>query len=402
MLVPFVGAQPVLAAPASVITSEAIAAKQAEEDKAKRELELMRDELASRVTEYVRVGKLIEGTRRDISVVATRLVETDAELLRTEQAVLERAVELYRGDRVGLFSLLFDARTIQDLMVRYNYMTIINRRDTDLMESMRVMRAESAYLHESLRTREAYLVQLQGRLDVQREEIVAGIDAQQQKATSLGVDIAEMIRQAQLMKVANGSAPKGPYDPDTLISDANYRDSTSMSVDQIQAFLESQTGALDSYIGPDHSGVPKSAARMISEAAIAWGVSPKVILAVLQKEQSLLTRQAPSASKLDWAMGCGKADSRTFYQYQGFGNQIWGGAQKLSQNAAGWRPGIMMTIDGNSVYPSNASTYSLYKYTPHLPGTMSFWLIYWRYFGDPLGQPTIAGPAADPNAAQVD
>lgn len=386
LLVSAAVAQSSFAAPASVITSEAIAAKQAEQAAAKRELELMRDDLASRVTEYVRVTKLLEGTRRDISVVATRLAETDAELLKTEEAVLDRAVELYRGDRVGLFSLLFDARTIQDLMVRYNYLTIINRRDTDLMDTMRVMRAESQYLHESLRSREQYLVQLQEQADVQREEIVAGIDAQQQKATTLGADIAEMIRQAQLRAVAGGSAPTTAWDPDTLISDAKYRDSASMSVDQIQTFLESQSGALATYMGPDHTGVPKSAARMIAEAGVAWGVSPKVILTVLQKEQSLLTKKAPSAAKLDWAMGCGKADSRTYYQYQGFGNQIWGGAQKLSQNAGGWRPGIKMTIDGNSVYPSNASTYSLYKYTPHLPGTMSFWLIYWRYFGDPLGE----------------
>ncbi|MHB9004729.1 MAG: coiled-coil domain-containing protein, partial [Coriobacteriia bacterium] len=260
LLTPLVGLQCAFAEPASVITSEAIAAKQAEEANAKRELELMRDELAARVTEYVRVGKLIESTRSDISVVATQLAETDAALLRTEQAVLDRAVELYRGDRVGLFTLLFDARTIQDLMVRYNYLTIINRRDTELMETMRVMRAESAYLHESLRAREGYLVQLQERLDVQHEQIVAGIDAQQQKATALGADIAAMIRQKQLMQVTSGSAPRNDYDPDTLISDANYRDSASMSVDQIQAFLESQSGVLDTYTGPDHTGVPKSAA----------------------------------------------------------------------------------------------------------------------------------------------
>jgi len=43
-----------------------------------------------------------------------------------------------------------------------------------------------------------------------------------------------------------------------------------------------------------------------------------------------------------------------------------------------------MTIDGSAVYPTNSATYSLYKYTPHLRGTTSFWLLYWRYFGDPL------------------
>ena len=39
--------------------------------------------------------------------------------------------------------------------------------------------------------------------------------------------------------------------------------------------------------------------------------------------------------------------------------------------------------------PTNSATYSLYKYTPHFRGTMSFWMLYWRYFGDPLSVPGV-------------
>jgi hypothetical protein len=108
-----------------------------------------------------------------------------------------------------------------------------------------------------------------------------------------------------------------------------------------------------------------------------------VILVTLQKEQSLISAPSPSQNALDWAMGCGKTDSVTYMQYKGFGRQIWGGAQKLISNRSFWRPGISISIDRKAVYPTNASTHALYRYTPHFGGATSFWRIYWRYFGDP-------------------
>jgi hypothetical protein len=158
-----------------------------------------------------------------------------------------------------------------------------------------------------------------------------------------------------------------------------------MTVEDIQAFLEKQPGSLGRYVGPDHAGQSKSAAAMIAEASSRWGVSPKVVLATLQKEQSLLSRPFPTQRAQDWAMGCGKMDGRTLNKYRGFGNQIWYGAASLSKNAGRWRQGATLNIDGNHVQPANAATFGLYRYTPHVRGTMSFWLIYWRYFGDPLG-----------------
>ncbi|MDP2232216.1 MAG: hypothetical protein Q8K89_01155, partial [Actinomycetota bacterium] len=247
-------------------------------------------------------------------------------------------------------------------------------------------RNESAFLRESLSLREQHLSELQAQADEKQQKIEADIDAQQAKATAIGADLAEMIRVAKAQAVFQGSAPGADYSPDTLISDANFTASDSMTVEQIQGFLEQQSGTLDTYRAADHNGVVKSAAQMIAEAAAGWGVSPKVILVSLQKEQSLISRGSPSQNAYDWAMGCGKADSRTYTQFKGFGQQIWWGAQKLNKNAGPWRVGIEMTIDGNLVRPSNSSTYSLYKYTPHLRGTMSFWLLYWRYFGDPLSQ----------------
>ena len=380
---PCAHAAPVVAAPP---LSPSIAAKTAEEAAARKELEAMRKTLTLEVQDYLRHSHVLESTRMEISEVATQIAQADAELESTRQAIIVRTVEVYRGGSVGLLEILLDARSIQDLMVRLNYVGAINSHDARLMTDLRKLRNESAFLRESLRLREQHLSELQAQADEKQQKIEADIDAQQAKATAIGADLAEMIRVAKAQAVFQGSAPGADYSPDTLISDANFTASDSMTVEQIQGFLEQQSGTLDTYRAADHNGVVKSAAQMIAEAAAGWGVSPKVILVSLQKEQSLISKGAPSQNAYDWAMGCGKADSRTYTQFKGFGQQIWWGAQKLNKNAGPWRIGIEMTIDGNLVRPSNSSTYSLYKYTPHLRGTMSFWLLYWRYFGDPLSQ----------------
>lgn len=373
-------------------TNPAIEAKKAEEAAVRAELDQMRLALDANVKEYLKVTRLLDTTRAEVAEVNAEIAETDEYIERTRKALVDRSVEIYRGERAGLLALLLDSRSIQDFMARFNYLAAVNSRDARLMGDLRIARNESLWLRQNFASREQRLAELQQEADTRREQIETGIEQQEAKAKSIGEDIAELIRQAAAAAAAGGGQPTGDYSPDTLISDANFRDSASMSVEEIQSFLEQQTGTLASYSAPDHAGTTKSAARMIAEAATAWGVSPKAILVTLQKEQSLLSRKSPTQSAYDWAMGCGKADSRTFYQYQGFGKQIWFGAEKLSKNAGPWKPGIEMTIDGSIVRPTNSSTYSLYKYTPHLKGTLSFWLIYWRYFDDPLAAPT-AQPA---------
>ena len=184
-------------------------------------------------------------------------------------------------------------------------------------------------------------------------------------------------------------AASATFDPDIVISDANFRAAGSMTVAQVQSFLAAQIGVLGSYSAPNTGGVVEPASQIICEAAQAWEVSPKVILATLQKEQGLLTATAPTDYALDWAMGCGVPDSGSLQtKYQGFGKQVWYGAESLAVDGAGWSAGVTKKCGDGSVSPANISTYSLYTYTPWIAGNQLFWTVYWRYFGDPVGDAT--------------
>ncbi|MGB4593606.1 MAG: hypothetical protein WBI63_07550 [Coriobacteriia bacterium] len=355
-----------------------IETKEAERTAALAEIVALEAKLERQLDEYVELAKRIEFTRLEVDAAAARAAEADQDLIRAQDVFNERMVQIYRGGDVDFLEILFSAQSVPDLLDRVDFLVMIGRRDGQLIEDTRIARRQLAFEQQELDERLGRLTDMQTEADERRLEIEAALDLQQTKATALGEDIARLMRERA------AGEPQGRFSPDTVISDVNFRDVESMSLEDIQAFLEEQPGTLASYSAPDHSGVIKTTAQMIYEAAVQWRISPMVILVTLQKEQSLLTRSSPLQTTYDWAMGCGKADSRTYYEYQGFGNQIWWGAQKLDKNSQPWKPGVQMTIDGSIVYPSNASTYSLFKYTPHLRGTTSFWMLYWRYFGDPL------------------
>lgn len=372
---------PAVAAPKA--SAAQIEAKKAEEAAARAELDAMRMELAEQVSQYIEVAKEMRRTERDISEITTQMAQLDVQLYDLETSLHTRAVELYTGQRIDMLYILLNAASVQDLFERVQYLALVSYRDSKLLESVRLTRSENLWLQESMAQRRDRLTQLALDADQRRSQIETALAEQQKKTVRLGGELARLIwSQSDL---PSGSAPpNGGFTPDTVISEANYRASRSMTATDVQAFLEMQPGALKHLRTRDFSGKTKSAAEMIAEAGVAWGVSPKVIMATLQKEQSLLTRGSPTQRSLDWAMGCGKTDSRTFTKYQGFGKQVYYGAQKLRQNADRWSPGATLKIDGSYVTPSNTATYGQYKYTPHFHGVMSFWLIYWRYFGDPL------------------
>jgi hypothetical protein len=204
------------------------------------------------------------------------------------------------------------------------------------------------------------------------------------------------------------------FDPLNVIPYETFRAASSMSTADIQAFLSTQTGPLKSLVTADNSGKKKPASQIIYEAGRTWNLNPRVIIATLQKEQSLITlSNSSNASRLLKAMGCGIYAGST-QRYPGFGKQVYNGARVLStyEITYSWVPGkskkvtayksvtATKTVDGHvvtykktvpyskTIVPKNASTFALYTYTPYYP-QKSVWSIYDRFFGDPQAPPRM-------------
>ena len=173
------------------------------------------------------------------------------------------------------------------------------------------------------------------------------------------------------------------FNPHFVISDAELIDSDSMSLDQIQNFLEEKTSPLAKYVDPT---VRMTAAQIIYDNARLNRINPRYILVLLQKEQSLITDSSPSQDQYNWATGYGVCDSCSkddpdIQKYKGFAMQVdrgAGGTRFYFDNPDKFRYRIGETyiIDNTPVTIKNDATRALYTYTPHLHGNellVSLW-----------------------------
>lgn len=211
------------------------------------------------------------------------------------------------------------------------------------------------------------------------------------------VVMAALVAAALLGGVA--SAHAATFDPEYVITNDNMRAYNSMSEKQIQAFLETQPGPLASLVTTDYAGTKRKASSIIWRACQEWKISPKVMLTMLQKEQSLLTRTTLQKNTLSRAIGAGCPNAYT-NRYPGFGQQMWNGARMLSSYGEGnpsfptYKSGMSKTIYkhatyGTKLYPKNLATFKLYVYNPSVPGNTNFYNIYRRYFGSTFASPRM-------------
>lgn len=179
------------------------------------------------------------------------------------------------------------------------------------------------------------------------------------------------------------------FSPNYIISDQDLTDYKSMSQNRIQNFLSGKSGTLGNYI-TTVSGVIKRASEIIYDAALYYRISPKFLIVLLQKEQSLVTDPTSTDSQYDWATGYGVCDScrkddPAIQKYKGFFNQINWAARRNRQyieEAGRWhyKVGGTYLIDEVEVTMLNQATVNLYTYTPHIHGNQLFWEIWNRWF----------------------
>ena len=172
-----------------------------------------------------------------------------------------------------------------------------------------------------------------------------------------------------------------------LISDGDFTNWQTLDADGVQAFLNTKGGTrLRSF---REGG--RTAAQIIATAARANGINPFVILATIQKEESLIESNTNFDYRARWAMGYGVCDGcdsndPALQRYAGFTKQVNDGTWQLKRNYSYWatasssyRVSSTVVIDGTNVHIDNRATSALYRYTPHLHGNQNFVDIYNRY-----------------------
>lgn len=251
--------------------------------------------------------------------------------------------------------------------------------------------------------------------------------------------VASALAMAGLSTPAPAEAISGSeFDPRYIISDSQFYDTDAMSEAEIQTFLVNMVGycsnsncladyrqttysrAADRTVcGPYTGASNERASTIIFKVQQACGISAKVLLVTLQKEQGLLTNHAPSDSRLGRAMGYACPDSAggaCDAQFYGFYNQMYKAAWQFKRYSTPdqWGtyypgPPLPIAFHPNGACGSvgiairNNATAALYNYTPYVPnaaalanlgstgdacssyGNRNFWYYYYSWFGNPTG-----------------
>lgn len=168
------------------------------------------------------------------------------------------------------------------------------------------------------------------------------------------------------------------YDAGEIISDGKFTDSNSMNTGQIQDFLNQK----NSTCLKNYSLNGESAAKLINDAAKNHGISPKVLIVTLQKEQGFITRTDCPQWRYNTAMGFGCPDSAPCdAQWYGLKNQLQQGARHFKgfyARSPGWYIPFSTgnryvaynpnsNCGGKTINIRNRATASLYSYTPYQP-----------------------------------
>ncbi|MFZ2804216.1 MAG: hypothetical protein WA001_03260 [Patescibacteria group bacterium] len=185
------------------------------------------------------------------------------------------------------------------------------------------------------------------------------------------------------------------FDPNHVLEDNDIFDVNGMTYAQMVAFLQAK-GTLADAKQVDIDGVVKPVPDIIWRVSNSYKINPKYILALIQKEQSLVEDPDPSQGQFDWAAGYGVCDScskndPSIQDYKGFASQLEWSAKQFREKymlqllgggttKAGDAQGKPVTIDGEVITPTNLATAMLYSYTPHLSGNLNLWRIWQRWF----------------------
>ncbi len=209
------------------------------------------------------------------------------------------------------------------------------------------------------------------------------------------------------------------FNPENIISDQEMTDVESMSLSDIELFLRSKNGYISRNYFTNRDGELKSAAQIIYEAANNYNcegvelsnkptrkereekcvfapINPRLLLVLLQKEQSLIEETSPTQKQLDWATGYGVCDDCSMndpaiQRWKGFGRQINSASLQFSDylktpHYYTYKAGDTYTISNTDrpasrVTIQNNATAGLYNYTPHVyNGNFNFFTLWTRYF----------------------
>jgi hypothetical protein len=217
-------------------------------------------------------------------------------------------------------------------------------------------------------------------------------------ALALALGCATSPPDTNVLQASDLTAAHGSFNANEIVDLASFTDATSITNDQLQAFLESTPYGQQSFLDTYSSNGVRADDALIATAT-KYTLNPLVFLVAAEEAQGLVGQpyypSTPSIVEYVFNCGCATAQNSCDPSLAGFNLQIdcLGNAIRSSldaigaagQTAGGWAPGkAMATLDGIRVVPADASTAAIYQYIPTVNtgaagGTWLFWNLWQKY-----------------------
>jgi murein DD-endopeptidase MepM/ murein hydrolase activator NlpD len=115
----------------------------------------------------------LEQARIDLDATRTRLEEVTARLAEAEKLLAQRLVEIYKTDEPDAVTVVLEADGFENLLERTEYLDRISDQDSDIVERVRILKAEVEAEVARLEELEARIETAVGEIIARRNELAA-------------------------------------------------------------------------------------------------------------------------------------------------------------------------------------------------------------------------------------
>lgn len=123
------------------------------------------------VAEYEREQDRFTQLAGEILSAQLRQETLDAELRGAQAAMDNRASAVYRAERIGVVSVLLEARSFSEFLTAFDFLQSVTRQDTKAMMRVRDLRAQAVIVRTELETQKVEQQKLIGQLAKKRSEV---------------------------------------------------------------------------------------------------------------------------------------------------------------------------------------------------------------------------------------
>lgn len=181
---------------AAPTTAEINAVRQ-EATNAREKIDAMSVQLEMASEDYAQAQANVRKTQTEIQTLSQKLVIEQSKLNELQKRLNQRASSIYKEGYSTYLDIFFGSQSFSDLVSRLSFMQKISQQDTDLLVSVRSVKAQIELARHNLEAKKAIQEIEKKKAEQKKQEAERVYADQQQYIRSLDAKITDMVAQQQ-------------------------------------------------------------------------------------------------------------------------------------------------------------------------------------------------------------